>query len=95
MVNKSSLAEAFRMLYEVELEVEAEARRTGSPMTQVSMAIYNNPSSDRRRYNSPRMNEVAVVFQSAGGEPPYERDLIIYLRPNFTDDFPTTSTPQT
>ena len=60
-------------------------------MTQVSMTIYNNPS----RYNSPRMNAVAVVFQSAGGEPPYERDLIIYLRPNFTDDFPTTSTPQT
>lgn len=75
------LAKAHKMLYEVEMQAEAEARRRGITPAVVTMAIKHDRSLDNRRYNAPRLNEVAVIFQSTYGEPPFKGDLLIHLRP--------------
>lgn len=59
---------------------EAEQNQAMPPVVQ--MAILQNRNSDQRRYNAPRVNEVAVVFQNENGEPPLDRDLLIHCRVN-------------
>lgn len=82
MVNNNPFAKASKMLYEVELEAEEAARRDNLPKSILTMAIIQSTATDPRRYNAPRANEVAIVFQSNDGEPPLERDLLIHLRPD-------------
>lgn len=79
------LAKAHNMLYEAEMQAEAEARRRVITPAVVTMAIKHDRSLDNRRYNAPRVNEVAVIFQSIAGEPTFERDLLIHLRPDPSD----------
>jgi hypothetical protein len=44
------------------------------------MLITTERKKHHRRYNNPQSNEVAIVFHNIDGEPPFERDLRIYLR---------------
>ena len=42
------------------------------------MAIKNDRQADPRRYNEPRVSEVAIVFDNFDGEPPFNRDILIH-----------------
>jgi len=64
-------AEAYKMMHELENE-------NGS--TNVCMFIRHDRNLDLRRYNAPKVNEVAIVFQNVDGEPPFERDIRIHSR---------------
>ncbi|OXA54030.1 hypothetical protein Fcan01_11827 [Folsomia candida] len=59
-----------KMLHEVEIEAEEEARRQNQPKSLLFMAIVQTKERDIIRYNAPRANEVAIVFQGDDGEPP-------------------------
>lgn len=74
------IAQAYKMLHELETASNAEADAAGIPRPDINMAIVQNRNSDPRRYNAPRFNEVAVVFENPNGEPPLERDLLIHCR---------------
>lgn len=80
MVDQNPFAKASKMLYEVELEAEEAVRKSNLPKSIISMAITQSRADDPRRYNAPRANEVAIVFNSKDGEPPLHRDLLIHLR---------------
>lgn len=60
--------------------------RTGQRILIVSMTFTRDRQSDKRRYNAPTSNEIAMVFVNDDGEPPFERDIRIYpvnpLNPN-------------
>jgi hypothetical protein len=88
MANDNPFAQACKMLHEVEQECINEALQNGVQPSTVSMAIVQDRNSDMRRYNAPRTNEVAVIFQNADGEPPLERDLLIHCRANDSDSNP-------
>ncbi|OXA46565.1 hypothetical protein Fcan01_18730 [Folsomia candida] len=88
MAQNNPFAKAFKMLHEVEKECLAEAALHGVAPATVAMAIVQDRKSDQRRYNVPRVNEVAVIFQNADGEPPLERDILIHCRPNENDSNP-------
>jgi len=82
MALNNPFAEACKMLHEVEKESIEDARKCGSEIPKVSMAILQDRKSDKRRYNAPKTNEVAIIFQNSDGEPPLERDLIIHCKTN-------------
>lgn len=42
------------------------------------MWIHQDKKNDKRRYNAPASNEVAIVFRSEDGEPPFERDICVH-----------------
>ena len=72
-------------MYEVEQDCLNNAVLHGVEPSAVCMAIVQDRSADKRRYNAPRVNEVAVIFQNADGEPPLERDLLIHCKFNEND----------
>ncbi|XP_060129913.1 uncharacterized protein LOC132592021 [Zootoca vivipara] len=78
-------AEACKMLYQVEKEYEEDAATTGNIIKEVTMTIVQDRRNDQRRYNAPKHNEVAFIFQNDDGEPPLERDLLIHCKAS-TDD---------
>ncbi|XP_053568401.1 uncharacterized protein LOC128657987 [Bombina bombina] len=80
MCQYNPFAKACKMLYEVEQECIHEASLNGVQNSKVSMVILQDRTSDYRRYNVQRVNEVAVIFQNSDGEPPLERDLLIHCR---------------
>jgi hypothetical protein len=85
MATENPFVGACKMMYEVEQECISDSVENGVEPTTVSMAILQDRNSDLRRYNAPRTNEVAVVFQNADGEPPLERDLLIHCRVTDSD----------
>lgn len=80
VTTNNPFAISFKMLHEVEQECIRDAQRHGFPPPNATMAILQNRNSDLRRYNAPRVNEVAVIFQNADGEPPLDRDLLVHCR---------------
>ena len=46
------------------------------------MIFRRDRHTDSRRYNLPTANEVAMVFATEDGEPPFERDIRVYARNN-------------
>jgi hypothetical protein len=76
----SNYAKGFKMMRELEIEEEQRAKKERRSANTVSMLITTARRKDQRRYNYPQSNEVAIVFQNVDGEPPFERDLRIYLK---------------
>ncbi|CAG7820920.1 unnamed protein product [Allacma fusca] len=76
----NNYAKAYKMMHEVEQEETDKAHQEGRPPREITMSIHIDKQSDRRRYNAPRFTEVAVIFRSDKGEPPFERDICIYSR---------------
>ncbi|XP_021960165.1 uncharacterized protein LOC110856031 [Folsomia candida] len=70
MALNNPFAKATKMLHEVEIEAEEEARQQNQPKSLLFMAIVQTKERDIIRYNAPRANEVAIVFQGDDGEPP-------------------------
>ena len=70
------IARSYKMLSEVIQSVE---QRSGD-VSSVRMFIPSDPTKDIRRYNAPVSNEIAVVFDTADGAPPFDRDIKIHNR---------------
>lgn len=73
-------AKAFRTLREVEIEEEVRAAQEHHSIPIVNMVFRRDRNNDRRRYNLPTFDKVAMIFRSADGEPPFERDFRVYPR---------------
>lgn len=65
-----------REVWEAERE-SAEVHPERVPR-RVAMHFVDDPTRDRRRYNAPTANEVAVVFVGDDGRPPRNLDLVVY-----------------
>ena len=70
----NAIAKSYRMLSEVINSVQ----ESSGDVTAVRMFIPSDPSKDKRRYNAPVSNEIAVVFDTADGAPPWDRDIKIH-----------------
>jgi len=68
-------AQAYKMLSELEKDVNSSGGTH-----QVTLSICRSPNFDPRRYNAPCVNEVALIFENANGEPPFERDIRVHYR---------------
>jgi len=78
-------AKSYKMLYQVENEALEVCGQNSILSSTIMMAIRDDRKSDPRRYNSPIVTEVAVIFQNSDGEPPLERYLLIHLRSDLND----------
>lgn len=74
------LAQAYRTLGEVEREEQQRALIGNRSVPKVNMVFRRDRNFDRRRYNLPVVNEVAMIFRNDDGEPPFERDIRVYPR---------------
>lgn len=73
-------AKAYKMLAEVENEESDRAVIENREVVNVSMVFRRDRNLDPRRFNAPTVDEVAMIFQTADGEPPFERDFRVYPR---------------
>lgn len=71
---------AYRMLREIEIEAEERATAEAQTLPVVNMAFRRDRNNDRRHYSLLTVDEIAMIFQSADGEPPFERDFRVYPR---------------
>ncbi|XP_057310488.1 uncharacterized protein LOC130648452 [Hydractinia symbiolongicarpus] len=76
MERESPFSAAFKNMFAVEMEENQRAVRENRPASQVTMRML--AGGDRRRYNTPTQDEVAVVFVGEDGAPPTTRDIVIY-----------------
>ena len=72
-------AQAYSMMRNVFQQCQEQANANNLPMPNVSMALKRDLHHDQRRFNLPTAeNEVAMIFTTEEGEPPFERDINIY-----------------
>ena len=71
-------AKLYKMLGEVEKEETEKALLDDQEIPAISMIFNRDRNSDRRRYNEPTTDEVAMIFRSTDGAPPFERDFRVY-----------------
>lgn len=71
-------AKSFKMLHEIEKEQRQKAKVGNNPEMEVSLIFRRDRGKDRRRYNLPTTDEVAMIYSSETGEPPFERDIQVY-----------------
>ena len=76
--DKNLYAKSYRMLGEVMDRERTRLGMTGSEIPSVNMWLLRDHDKDRRRFNLPTSNEIAVVFRSVDGEPRFERDIAIH-----------------
>ncbi|XP_071574288.1 uncharacterized protein [Temnothorax nylanderi] len=74
MIQCNEFAKTFKMMRQVEQDLNPR----GTQAPNLMLCFRNDPQHDQRRYNAPRANEIAVVFQNVDSEPPFERDIRIY-----------------
>jgi hypothetical protein len=63
-------------MHEVVEEQEIRHLEEGIPLKNISMFFKRNSSNDPRRYNIPKIGEIAVIFDGENGEP-YMEDFMI------------------
>ncbi|XP_065661740.1 uncharacterized protein LOC136084776 [Hydra vulgaris] len=79
LINQENpFALAFKNMAEVEDEEIRLAALEGRPTSVVRMSLLEG--HDRRRYNLPSHEEVAIVFVGDDGAPPASREIVIYPR---------------
>ncbi|XP_055352995.1 uncharacterized protein LOC129598933 [Paramacrobiotus metropolitanus] len=61
-------------------EVYRDSEMLPAEMRDISLVLLKANGNDPRRYNDPRSGEVAAVFVSPDGEPPVERDIVVYTK---------------
>jgi hypothetical protein len=76
--NHNRLANTYSMLREIEAQALQEANDAGGETPVVNLVFRRDRQSDKRRYNAPSSNEIAMVFVNSDGEPPFERDIRVY-----------------
>ena len=80
---------AYRRMKDVYAQACSEAALSNTLLPQVTMYIRHG--NDFRRYNEPMHDEVAVIFVGENGEPPHDRDIVIYPENSPTRNMPYTS----
>ncbi|XP_065680665.1 uncharacterized protein LOC101240834 [Hydra vulgaris] len=75
---ENPFALAFKNMAEIEDEEVRQAALEGRPTSIVKMSLLEG--GDRRRYNLPSHEEVAIVFVGDDGAPPPSREVVIYPR---------------
>ncbi|CAK9303230.1 unnamed protein product [Gordionus sp. m RMFG-2023] len=83
---------SFKTLGEVEKAEEMKARLENRPISKVNMIFRRDRANDRRRFNIPTIDEVAMIFNNDDGEPPFQRDVKVYPQKTF-GQVPCASTP--
>ena len=78
ITEQSPFALAFKNMAEVEDEEIRQAAIEGRSASVVKMSLLEG--GDRRRYNLPSHDEVAIVFVGEDGAPPTSREVVIYPR---------------
>ena len=78
ITEENPFALAFKSMVEVEDEEIRRAALEGRLVSVVKMSLFEG--QDRRCYNLPSHNEVAVVFVGEDGAPPASREVVIYPR---------------
>lgn len=76
---------AYKQMRQIELEEEEKAKSTGSQLPNIHMAFKKCNTDDRRRYNIPKIGEIAVVFTGEDGMPPTDIDFQVF--PKNTDQY--------
>jgi hypothetical protein len=71
---------AYKQMQDVQKEHELKALKEGIAIKKISMFFKKNTSVDQRRYNIPKIGEVAVVFDGEDGEPSAS-DIMIHPKP--------------
>lgn len=74
----NAYAKCFRMLHEIEEEEKRKASVENCSRPEVSLVFRRNTGIDRKRYNLPTTDEIAMIYSSDSGEPPFERDIQVY-----------------
>ncbi|XP_024882171.1 uncharacterized protein LOC112461236, partial [Temnothorax curvispinosus] len=74
MEHDNLLARTFKMMRQIEIDLNPQ----GIQAPNLMLSFRKDPKKDKRRYNAPCANEIAVVFNNVDGEPPFERDIRIY-----------------
>ncbi|XP_065682302.1 uncharacterized protein LOC136095521 [Hydra vulgaris] len=78
IMEQSPFALAFKNMAEVEDKEIRKAAIKGRSASVVKMSLLEG--GDRRRYNLPSHDEIAVVFVGEDGAPPTSREVVIYPR---------------
>ena len=81
-------AYTYRQMSEIELEEQKKSVIEGRPMINVHMEFKRNVHDDPRRYNVPKIGEIAVVFTGEDGMPPTDIDFKVF--PKIPDKFSLT-----
>ena len=69
-------AAVYKMMRQVLEEQYQRSQTENLPHRTVGMIISSDRKNlDKRRYNNPTTNEIAVLFKSSNGEPPAARDI--------------------
>jgi hypothetical protein len=72
------LANTYQLMRDVEKRAAEQALQAGEEVPLVNMVLRRDRHFDKRRYNAPTCNEIAMVFVNDDGEPPFQRDIRIY-----------------
>lgn len=81
---------SFKKMIDVEKEQEEKAKRLGLKIPKVALCIKKYTGDDPRRYNLPRVGEISVVFTDEDGNPPENRDFMIYPKSHTNENNLTT-----
>ncbi|XP_065323653.1 uncharacterized protein LOC135930793 [Gordionus sp. m RMFG-2023] len=76
---------SFKTLGKIEKEEKNRAIQENRPVQKINMIFRADRSSDKRRYNIPNIDEVAMIFTNDDGEPPFKRDIKVYPRVDGSD----------
>jgi len=88
MRNKNPYYHSYKQLRQVELEQNEKAKLTGNKMPSIHMAFKRHYNDDPRRYNIPKVGEIAAVFTGDAGLAIHERDFQVFPKTN--DPYPLT-----
>ena len=73
---------AFKQMHELINEQELNHLKTGIVVNKISMYFKRETSDDPRRYNIPKIGEIAVIFDGENGQPTVS-DFMVHSK---TDD---------
>ncbi|XP_071580111.1 uncharacterized protein [Temnothorax nylanderi] len=75
MIQCNEFAKTFKMMCQVEQDLNPR----GNEAINLMLSFRNDPQHDQRRYNAPRANEIAVVFQNVDGFKVTQMDYYAHL----------------
>ena len=62
-------SKAYKQMHEIMEEQELRHLENGTPIKEISMFFKRETSNDPRRYNIPKIGEIAVIFDGENGQP--------------------------
>ena len=77
---------AYKQMRQLEIELELESKRLNIPVKHISMFFKTCSSDDPKRYNVPKIGEIAAVFCGEDGAPTTS-DLRVYPKNENNHEF--------